>query len=143
MSRSVTPVSSVDRSRLQESLEHAYLRGRLGRRRFLQGAAALGLAPVAAAALADTLQSIRSNQAERAAKLLPSYDVIVVGAGSAACALVGRLAKNPDLQILVLEAGDWDTAPTVLDPRLWFTNLGTERDWGDMAEPSASSDCGE
>ena len=49
MSRIATPASSLDRSRLQESLEHAYLRGRLGRRRFLQGAAARGRAPVAAA----------------------------------------------------------------------------------------------
>ena len=139
MSRPLTPASGIDRSRLLESLEHACLKGRIGRRRFLQAAAALGLGAGAAAALADTLQAIRSNQAERAAKLLPRYDVIVVGTGSAACALVGRLAKNPNLQILMLEAGDWDTAPTVLDPRVWFLNLGTERDWGDIAEPSAST----
>ena len=36
----------------------------------------------------------------------------------------------------MIEAGDWDSAPSVLDPRLWFTNLGTEREWGDVSLPS-------
>jgi choline dehydrogenase len=61
----------------------------------------------------------------------------VVGSGSAGCALVGRLSADPAVSILVIEAGDWDTAPSVADPRVWFTNLGTERDWADVAVPSA------
>jgi choline dehydrogenase len=39
----------------------------------------------------------------------------------------------------VLEAGDWDTAPSVQDPGIWFTNLGTERDWKDVSLPSVST----
>jgi choline dehydrogenase len=66
-----------------------------------------------------------------------SYDYVVVGAGSAGCALVGTLsAQQPSAQILVIEAGGWDDDPAVADPRLWFTNLGTARDWGDVAIPA-------
>ena len=38
-----------------------------------------------------------------------------------------------------IEAGDWYTAPSVMNPNVWFTNLGSERDWGDVSIPSAST----
>ncbi len=127
-----------DAARL-ERLEHALITGRIDRRRFLRMAAAAGFGATSMATLADELEAIRANQTERAARLLPKYDVVVCGGGSAACALVGRLAADRRTNVLLVEAGDWDTAPTVQDPRLWFTNLGTERDWGHVAEPTAST----
>jgi choline dehydrogenase len=67
-----------------------------------------------------------------------TYDYVVVGAGSAGCALVGTLAqRQPAAHILLIEAGDWDDVDSVSDPRLWFANLGTSREWGDVAVPSA------
>ncbi len=72
--------------------------------------------------------------------LRPAYDYIVVGTGCGGSALVGRLAAaRPNASILVLEAGDWDTAPATQDPGVWFTNLGTERDWKDVAIASSST----
>ena len=125
---------------LLERLEHALIAGRISRRGFLRAAAATGLAGSGLHALADELDAIRANQVERARKLQRSYDYIVVGTGSAGSALVGRLAAaRPNASILVIEAGDWDTAPSVMDPSVWFTNLGTERDWKDVAIPSSST----
>ena len=46
-----------------------------------------------------------------------------------------RWSRHSSINVLLIEAGDWDTAPQVLDPGQWFTNLGTERDWGDVAIP--------
>lgn len=118
---------------LQERLERAFIAGRLTRRGFIGALGAMGLATTGLEALADELGAIRTNQAERAAKLLPSYDYIIVGTGSAGCALAGRLAQRTDANILLIEAGDWDVDPAVLNPSVWFTNMGTERDWKDVA----------
>ncbi|TPK10123.1 GMC family oxidoreductase [Mesorhizobium sp. B2-5-7] len=126
------------KDRQLEAFEHSLITGRIGRRTFVRGALATGVLAISGVqALADELDAIRANQDKRRASLGKSYDYIVVGTGSSGCSLVGALAKNSSAKILVIEAGDWDTAPSVQDPRVWFTNLGTERDWGDAAIPSA------
>ena len=125
--------SATDPDSTLERLERALIAGRLTRRGFIQAVTAAGLATSGLPALADELDAIRANQNERAASLMRAYDYIVVGTGSAGSALVGRLAVNSDANILMIEAGDWDIAPSVLDPSVWFTNLGTERDWQDVA----------
>jgi choline dehydrogenase len=128
-----------DPDALLDRLERALIAGRMDRRNFIRAVAAAGLATSGLSAWADELDAIRANQNERGAKLLPAYDYIVVGTGSAGSALVGRLAAKSSANILVIEAGDWDTAPSVLDPTVWFTNLGTERDWKDVAIPASST----
>lgn len=123
-----------------ERLERSYLAGRMDRRNFMRAVAAAGLMSTGASAWADQLEAMRRNQDERARTLLPQYDYVVVGTGSSGSALVGRLAASrPDASILVVEAGDWDTAPAVMNPGAWFTNLGTERDWKDVAIPSTGT----
>jgi choline dehydrogenase len=46
------------------------------------------------------------------------------------------MAENPNVHVLLLEAGGRDDVTSVMDPGLWPTNLGTERDWGFTAQPN-------
>jgi choline dehydrogenase-like flavoprotein len=62
------------------------------------------------------------------------YDVIVCGAGSSGSVVAGRLAENPDVKVLLLEAGGSDDVPTVTEASQWPLNLGSERDWGFVSE---------
>jgi choline dehydrogenase len=124
---------------LLEQLERSLIAGRLNRRGFIRAATAAGFATTGLHAMADELDAARANQTERIKNLQQAYDYVVVGTGSAACALVGRLAVRKEASILMIEAGDWDTAPSVMNPSVWFTNLGTERDWKDVALASPST----
>jgi choline dehydrogenase len=47
-----------------------------------------------------------------------------------------HLAENPDVSVLLLEAGDTDDVPSVTEAARWFENLGSERDWKFVAQPN-------
>jgi choline dehydrogenase len=68
--------------------------------------------------------------------LAAEYDFIVCGAGSSGSVVARRLAENPDVSVLLLEAGSHDVTPSVTIPALWPTNIGSERDWGFWSQPN-------
>ncbi|WP_448609535.1 GMC family oxidoreductase [Geodermatophilus sp. URMC 60] len=63
------------------------------------------------------------------------FDVVVVGAGSAGCALAGRLSEDPSLRVLLLEAGGSDDVLEVRVPAALYKVWRTRRDWNYTTEP--------
>ncbi|MGY3617100.1 GMC family oxidoreductase [Bradyrhizobium sp. USDA 10063] len=64
------------------------------------------------------------------------YDFIVCGSGSSGSVVAARLAANPDVRVLLIEAGGTDDVPSVMIPSQWPSNLGSERDWQFTAQPN-------
>ena len=78
---------------------------------------------------ADFKERVRANQQRLTANLKSRYDFIVCGSGSSGSVVARRLAENPDVSVLLLEAGGNDDVPSVMESLRWFENLGSERDW--------------
>jgi choline dehydrogenase len=85
---------------------------------------------------ADFADRVRVNQAKLTSELRTHYDFIVCGSGSSGSVVARRLAENPDLSVLLLEAGGSDDVPSIMEAGQWHTNLGSERDWAFQAQPN-------
>ncbi len=81
-------------------------------------------------------ERVRANQQELRSALRSHYDFIVCGSGSSGSVVARRLAENPSVSVLLLEAGGTDGVPEVMMANQWPLNLGSERDWNFHAEPS-------
>ena len=115
-------------SEARQTLLDQVAAGRLGRRAFLSIAGAAGLAGGLVPGLADQAVAAGETQAANRAALKSSYDYVVVGAGAAGSIVAAELAKS-GAQVLVLESGPNDDAPTILNPSVWFYNVGGALDY--------------
>ena len=73
------------------------------------------------------------NQAHKQHK--DSYDYIVVGAGASGSVIAGELSKA-GAEVLVVESGGADDAPTIGNPSIWFYNVGGPLDWNRPIAPA-------
>ena len=65
-----------------------------------------------------------------------SYDYIIVGAGTAGCVLANRLSADPNVSVLLLEAGGKDNYIWTKIPVGYLYCIGNPRvDWGFKTEP--------
>src|ERR1700712_5196504 len=63
------------------------------------------------------------------------YDVVVVGAGSAGCALARHLSDDPEITVALLEAGGEDADPDIATPSAYYKLWGSALDWDYRSAP--------
>jgi choline dehydrogenase len=69
-----------------------------------------------------------------------SYDYVIVGAGSAGCVLANRLSEDPDVSVLLLEAGPPDVNDNIHVPLGYLKLARTEIDWDFDSAPEPFCD---
>ena len=68
------------------------------------------------------------------------YDYVIVGAGSAGCVLAARLSEDPDVSVLLLEAGPPDVNENIHVPLGYLQLARTEVDWDYHSAPEPHCD---
>lgn len=65
------------------------------------------------------------------------FDYVIIGAGTAGCALAARLSEDPHVQVLLMEAGPADRAREIRTPLTFPRLFQTSLDWNYWTEPQA------
>ncbi|MFZ9018670.1 MAG: GMC family oxidoreductase, partial [Paracoccaceae bacterium] len=65
-----------------------------------------------------------------------TFDFVVIGAGSAGCAVASRLSENGKYRVALIEAGPKDTDPWIHIPVGYFKTMGNPKsDWQYVTDP--------
>lgn len=70
---------------------------------------------------------------------MDSYDYVVVGAGSAGCAVAARLSEDPASRVLLVEAGGSDRRLDTRAPAAFGAQFHTKVDWDYVTEPEPAA----
>src|SRR3954466_8671968 len=71
---------------------------------------------------------------------MATYDYVIVGAGSAGCVLAARLTEDPDVSVLLVEAGPADAKENIHVPSVFGLLFKTDVDWDYSTAPEEA--CG-
>ena len=71
----------------------------------------------------------KSDTVNHHANDVARFDFVIVGAGTAGSVLAARLTEQPDVRVLLLEAGPADGPERMSVPAVWPTLIGSEVDW--------------
>src|SRR4029077_5223433 len=122
------------------NLQKRVAAGHIDRRGFVQLATAIGIETALVATVVDHAIATSRNQEQSRQPIEASYDYIVVGAGSAGCAIAARLSEDPSCRVLLIEAGGANiNRPSLQSPVLWPSNFGTDVDWAYRTIPQAGA----
>jgi choline dehydrogenase len=71
--------------------------------------------------------------------MVSTFDYVVVGGGTAGCVVAARLSEDPDISVLLIEAGGDERRSDIETPQAWPTLLGSDVDWSfETVEQSAT-----
>jgi choline dehydrogenase len=68
------------------------------------------------------------------------HDYVIVGAGSAGCVLANRLTEDPQVRVLLVEAGGKDRSLNIKIPAAFAKQFHTKLDWDYETDPEPSVD---
>jgi choline dehydrogenase len=73
----------------------------------------------------DFAERVRTNQERLASLSNPQHNFIVCGAESSGSVVARRLAENPEVTVLLLEASGDGNVPSVTEANKWPTKIGS------------------
>ena len=68
------------------------------------------------------------------------HDIVIVGGGTAGCVLAARVTEDPDVSVLLLEAGPRSRRLEIRIPAAFSKLYRTTVDWGDSTTPQEALD---